>query len=77
MCKPISTSTLRDARQILLKPGLRSSVLYLDSVSVLALNMPLPTLAAITVTSSGLIIIGPDLVIRSCVDPGPAGFSIG
>jgi len=45
-------------------------VLYLDRVTALALGMPIPTMGAIAVTESGLIIIGSDLVVRSCFDPG-------
>jgi hypothetical protein len=71
MHNSISIATMRDARRLLIKPGAGTSVLYLDPVSLMALDLPVPTLVAMAITESGLIIIGPEFIVKSCRDPTP------
>ena len=69
MDKLISSLTHRETRHCIIRSTLFRACLNLDPVSAAALAIPLPTLAAITVTRSGLLLIGPPEIIKHCRDP--------
>lgn len=60
---------LRDTRDIIIHPCFGRSALRADPYTIAALAIATPCLAAITVTQSGLIIIGPADILKSCRDP--------
>lgn len=60
---------LRDARQIVITKCNGTSRIALDSLTGFAVQLPLPTLAYIAVARSGIILIGPENVVKHCRDP--------
>lgn len=60
---------LRDAQQIIIHRAANSSCLNINLATATAVQLPLPTLAYIAVTHSGIILIGPENVVKHCRDP--------
>ena len=69
----ISSVHRRDVRDIIIHPSGSRSFITVDPVTALAMQIPLPTLAGIVVTESGLVVIGPRDLLHACRDPVPTG----